>query len=99
LCGWQNKENGNQGRGVLVLEGLHILFLGQGNYIISGYCNYDNIRTINGVIYKTYKEVCYAMGLLAEDKEFIDAIIEASNLASGALEKIVCYTATHEYYV
>ena len=48
-----------------------------------GCCNYDNIRTINGVIYKTYKEACYAMGLLAEDKEFIDAIIEASTLASG----------------
>ena len=48
-----------------------------------GCCNYDNIRTINGVIYKNYKEACYAMGLLAEDKEFIDAIIEASTLASG----------------
>ena len=45
-------------------------------------CNYANIRTINGVIYKTYKEACYAMGLLAEDKEFIDAIIVVSTLAS-----------------
>ena len=48
-----------------------------------GCCDYDNIRTVNSVIYKTYKEACYAMGLLAVDKEFTDAIIEASNLASG----------------
>jgi len=50
----------------------------------NGCCDYDNIRTVNGVIYKTYKEVCYAMGLLAEDKEFTNVIIVASNLASGS---------------
>jgi len=47
-----------------------------------GCCNYANIRTINGVIYKMYKEACYAMGLLAEDKGFIDVIIKANTLAS-----------------
>jgi len=48
-----------------------------------GCCDYDNNRSVNGVIYKTYKEVCYAMELLTEDKEFTDAIIETNNLASG----------------
>jgi len=46
-------------------------------------CNYDNIKTVNEIIYKTYKEACYAMGLLADDKKFINTIIEANNLASG----------------
>ncbi|XP_025680297.1 uncharacterized protein [Arachis hypogaea] len=38
---------------------------------------------VNGVVYGTFKEACYALGLLQDDKEFIDAIIEASTWASG----------------
>ena len=48
-----------------------------------GCCNYDNIKIVNGFIHKTYKEACYAMGLLADDKDFIDAIIESSDLTLG----------------
>ena len=36
-----------------------------------------------GTTHKTYKEACVALGLLQNDKEFVDAIIEASHLASG----------------
>jgi len=32
---------------------------------------------------ETYQEACYALGLLAHDKEYIDAIKEASEFASG----------------
>ena len=49
----------------------------------NGCCNYDSIKTINGFIHQTYKEACYAMRLLADDKEFIDAIIKSNDLASG----------------
>jgi len=48
-----------------------------------GCCNYDNVKIVNGFIHKTYKEACYAIGLLANDKKFIDAIIESNDLASG----------------
>ena len=48
-----------------------------------GCCNYDSIKTVNGFIHQTYKEACCAKGLLADDKEFIDAIIECSDLALG----------------
>ncbi|XP_068504571.1 uncharacterized protein [Phaseolus vulgaris] len=48
-----------------------------------GCCNYDNVKIVNGFIHKTYKEACYAIGLLADDKKFIDAIIESNDLASG----------------
>lgn len=48
-----------------------------------GCTSYESIRTVNGKIYKTFQEACYVLGLLADDKEFIDAIKEASELASG----------------
>ncbi|KAF7812812.1 ATP-dependent DNA helicase PIF1 [Senna tora] len=43
---------------------------------------YEDIRTINGVVYRTFKDACYAMGLLDDDKEYIEGIVEASNWSS-----------------
>ncbi|KAF7814740.1 uncharacterized protein G2W53_028709 [Senna tora] len=40
---------------------------------------YVDIRTINGVVYPTFKDACYAMGILDDDKEYIEGIVEASN--------------------
>ena len=31
--------------------------------------SFEEIRTVNGVTYETYKATCYAIGLLDEDKE------------------------------
>lgn len=43
-----------------------------------GPMSYEDIKTINGVLYPTFKEACYALGLLDDDKEYIDGITEAS---------------------
>ena len=51
--------------------------------IIKGPRNFAEIRTVNGIVYETYQEACYALGLLDNDKEWHDAILEASNWASG----------------
>ncbi|TXG48657.1 hypothetical protein EZV62_024532 [Acer yangbiense] len=40
--------------------------------------SFEEIRTVNGVAYETYKATCYALGLLYEDKEWHEAIIQAS---------------------
>ncbi|KAK9676692.1 hypothetical protein RND81_11G093800 [Saponaria officinalis] len=45
--------------------------------------SYEDIRTVNGVIYPTFKKACYALGLLGDDKEHVDAIIEASFWGTG----------------
>jgi len=45
--------------------------------------DYDRIKTIDGKFYEIYQEACYALGLLADDKEYIDAIKEASEFSSG----------------
>lgn len=47
-----------------------------------GCVGYDCLSTVNGITYKTFEEACYAIGLLADAKVFIDAITEASELAS-----------------
>ncbi|KAL6574841.1 hypothetical protein OROMI_012126 [Orobanche minor] len=43
---------------------------------------FEDIRTFDGVVYDTFREVCYARGLLDDDKEYVDGIVEASHWAS-----------------
>lgn len=45
---------------------------------VKGPTCYEDIRTINGIIYPSFKDACYALGLLDDDKEYIEAIKEAS---------------------
>ncbi|XP_052119105.1 uncharacterized protein LOC110273073 [Arachis duranensis] len=51
--------------------------------IQKGCVSFVDIRTVAGVVYNTFKEACYALGLLQDDKEFVDAILEAGNWASA----------------
>ncbi|KAI9116938.1 hypothetical protein K1719_011937 [Acacia pycnantha] len=50
---------------------------------VRGAKHYASIRTVNNVVYPTFREACYALGLLDDDKEYIDAIKEASVWATG----------------
>ncbi|XP_074278224.1 uncharacterized protein LOC141601817 [Silene latifolia] len=43
---------------------------------VKGPTCYEDIRTINGVPYDTFRDACYAMGLLDDDREYVDAIEE-----------------------
>ncbi|XP_025611896.1 uncharacterized protein [Arachis hypogaea] len=51
--------------------------------IQKGCVSFVDIRTVAGVVYSTFKEACYALGLLQDDKEFVDAILEVGNWASA----------------
>ncbi|XP_020999729.2 uncharacterized protein LOC107488689 [Arachis duranensis] len=48
-----------------------------------GCTTYEYIRTVNGIIYSNFQDACYSMGLLCDDREFIAAINEVAELASG----------------
>ncbi|XP_028801370.1 uncharacterized protein LOC114756588 [Neltuma alba] len=50
---------------------------------VRGPTSYEDIRTVNGVLYPSFRAACYALGLLDDDNEYINGIKEASLWASG----------------
>lgn len=52
------------------------------NHVI-GPTSYEDIRTVDDQVFETFKDACFARGLLDDDKEYINAIKEASTWASG----------------
>ncbi|XP_031395056.1 uncharacterized protein LOC116206350 [Punica granatum] len=59
--------------------------------VVRGSRSYQEIRTVNGVSYPTFKEACYALGLLEDDQEWHDCLKEASTWGSGTeLPQLFC---------
>jgi len=52
------------------------------NYV-KGPTYFEDIKTVDNVKYFSFKDACFVMGLLDDDREFIDAIIEASLWGMG----------------
>ncbi|KAK9071760.1 hypothetical protein SSX86_008189 [Deinandra increscens subsp. villosa] len=50
---------------------------------VKGPRSFEEIRTVNGRTCKTFRDACYELGLLHDDKEYIEAIKEASHSGSG----------------
>ena len=50
---------------------------------VKGPKSFADIRTHNGQVCPTFRDACYALGLLDDDREYIDAIEEASHSGSG----------------
>lgn len=48
-----------------------------------GCTGYDSIKTVDGKVLPTFQDACSALGMLQDDKEFIDAILETSIVGSG----------------
>ncbi|XP_050278246.1 uncharacterized protein LOC126719772 [Quercus robur] len=51
--------------------------------IVKGPKNFKEIMTVKNITYPTYKDACYALGLLDDDKEWHECINEAAHWASG----------------
>lgn len=47
------------------------------NYVKGPTC-YENIRTVGDDVHPTFRDACFAMGLLDDDKEYINTSNEAS---------------------
>ncbi|KAF8102734.1 hypothetical protein N665_0196s0027 [Sinapis alba] len=44
---------------------------------------YNEIKTVKGIVQASYEEACYELGLLDDDKEYIEGLKECSFWASG----------------
>lgn len=44
---------------------------------------WDEFKTVDDVLYLTYRDAFYALGLLEDDKEYINDITEASHWVMG----------------
>ncbi|XP_074298433.1 uncharacterized protein LOC141629311 [Silene latifolia] len=44
---------------------------------------FEDIRTVNQFVHPTFREACYALGLIGDDREYIAAINEAADWESG----------------
>ncbi|GKA17140.1 hypothetical protein Tco_0696977 [Tanacetum coccineum] len=44
---------------------------------VRGHMGCDDLKEYDDVVYPTYREACYARGLLEDDKEYIDGLLEA----------------------
>jgi len=51
--------------------------------IIHGPRSYEEIKTVGGVTYQTFKETCNDLGLLNDNREWNDALNEGSQWATG----------------
>ncbi|XP_021996392.1 uncharacterized protein LOC110893602 [Helianthus annuus] len=50
---------------------------------VKGPKTFEDIRTVNDVEYPTFRDACYAYGLLDDDNEYVEAIVKASFTGSG----------------
>ncbi|KAL4566048.1 hypothetical protein LXL04_030158 [Taraxacum kok-saghyz] len=87
---WMNATNfTRKPDNLLTLNSLQNLFgnltIGHGSQgkKVKGPKSFEDILTFNGETFPTFRDACYARGLLDDDKEYIDAIKEASHSASG----------------
>ncbi|KAG0610723.1 hypothetical protein M758_7G086700 [Ceratodon purpureus] len=51
---------------------------------IAGPRSFEDLRTVNGVVHRTFKDACNALGLLQDDGEWIKCLEEASIMRTGA---------------
>ncbi|XP_058742975.1 uncharacterized protein LOC131615798 [Vicia villosa] len=51
--------------------------------VAKGPTTYEEIRTVDNIQYDTFRDACFAMGFLEDDKEYIASIKEASHWGTG----------------
>src|SRR5436305_591507 len=52
--------------------------------IICEATSFENLRTINGILYPSFKEACIVLGLLQDDEEWDQCLKEAGQVQTGA---------------
>lgn len=82
---WQPRKQGHSiGRLNYVPPGIgELYYLRILLNVQKGCKSYKALRTVNGKMHPTFEDACFHLGLLEGDREYVDALTEASQLASG----------------
>ncbi|XP_021985309.1 uncharacterized protein LOC110881326 [Helianthus annuus] len=56
---------------------------------VKGPKSFDDIRTVNGHVHDTFRDACYALGLLDDDTEYIEAIKEANETTTCSYIRVL----------
>ncbi|XP_024007709.1 uncharacterized protein LOC112083869 [Eutrema salsugineum] len=69
--------------------------------LVTGPCSFDDIKTVNKVLHSSFKEACYAYGVLNDDKKYIEAINDAGLwLSANYLRRLfVIMLTTHSIFI
>ena len=60
---------------------------------VRGPTSFEHLRTVAGTLYPTFQAACVALGLLNDDREWIDYLTEASVFAGGPQLRTLFVTA------
>ncbi|CAN1777372.1 ATP-dependent DNA helicase PIF1 [Linum perenne] len=52
-------------------------------HVVKGCTSFDDIKTVNGVVYESFKDACRAYGFLSDDGEWNQCLQEVANTASA----------------
>src|SRR5581483_4734651 len=50
---------------------------------VKGATSFDDLKSVNGYLYETFKEACIHLGLLQNDTEWVTCLYEASQIKTG----------------
>ncbi|GJT53954.1 ATP-dependent DNA helicase RRM3-like protein [Tanacetum coccineum] len=50
---------------------------------VRGATDWEDFKKFDDIVYPTFKDACYARGLMEDDKEYIDGLLEASHWGMG----------------
>ncbi|XP_047962051.1 uncharacterized protein LOC125206878 [Salvia hispanica] len=67
--------------------------------VVRGATSYEDIKCVNGIQYATFRDACYALGLLDDDREYIDGITEASFWASAHSIRLLFEALAREHLI
>ncbi|XP_026419608.1 uncharacterized protein LOC113315558 [Papaver somniferum] len=52
--------------------------------VVAGANSFEKLRTVKGELHYTFKKACIALGLLADDSEWLECLIEAVDIQTGS---------------